>query len=143
MNLRTLALCAAVAASFAFGSVQAKEPVEPQPATPLTYVNPSYHKITPDVAKKMMESEKVVILDVRTPEEVKADGYIKGSVNVPLDQLRPGVKLEAAPDLNQKILVHCKSGVRAEKASKILVETGYKNVYNFYGTLQWPYELTK
>ena len=37
MNLRTLALCAAVAASFAFGSVQAKEPVEPQPATPLTY----------------------------------------------------------------------------------------------------------
>ena len=138
MNLRTLALCAAVAASFAFGSVQAKEPVEPQPATPLTYVNPAYHKITPDVAKKMMESEKVVILDVRTPEEVKA-----GSVNVPLDQLRPGVKLEAVPDLNQKILVHCKSGVRAEKASKILVETGYKNVYNFYGTLQWPYELTK
>ena len=41
MNLRTLALCAAVAASFAFGSVQAKEPVEPQPATPLTYVNPA------------------------------------------------------------------------------------------------------
>ena len=123
MNLRTLALCAAVAASFAFGSVQAKEPVEPQPATPLTYVNPAYHKITPDVAKKMMESEKVVILDVRTPEEVKTDGYIKGSVNVPLDQL--------------------KSGVRAEKASKILVETGYKNVYNFYGTLQWPFGLTK
>lgn len=143
MNLRTLILCATLGAAVSVGAVQAKEPVEPQPATPLTYTNPGYHKITPDVAKKMMETEKVVILDVRTPKEVKADGYIKGSVNVPLDQLKAGVKLEAAPDLNQKILVHCKSGVRAEKAAVILNQTGYKNVYNFYGTLQWPFELVK
>ena len=143
MNLFKLGMSAVMSAVLCAGVAFAKEPVDPQPAQPLTYVNASYHKVVPEVAKKMMESEKVVILDVRTPEEVKTDGYIKGSVNVPLDQLKPGVKLEAAPDLNQKILVHCKSGVRAEKASKILVETGYKNVYNFYGTLQWPFGLTK
>ena len=64
-------------------------------------------------------------------------------MNVPLSTLKPGVKLEAAPDLNQKVLVQCKSGVRAEKASKILVESGYKHVYNFYGTSQWPFGLVK
>ena len=91
----------------------------------------------------MMEEGNVVILDVRNPDEIQAEGKIKGSVNVPLGELRPGVKLQAAPDLNQKILVHCRSGVRAEKASQILIETGYKDVYNFYGTMQWPYELVK
>lgn len=123
--------------------VYAAEPVNPQPAIPLTFEHQSYHKIVPTEAKKMMEEGNVVILDVRTPEEVKADGYIEGSVNVPLQDLKVGQKLAAAPDLNQKILVHCKSGVRAEKAAKILIETGYTDVYNFYGTLQWPYPLKK
>lgn len=143
MQLRQAALALTLAAGLLIGQAHALEPVNPQPATPLTYENPAYHKITPDVAKKMMDEGNVVVLDVRNPDEIKAEGYIKGSVNVPLDQLKPGVKLEAAPDLNQKVLVHCRSGVRAEKASRILVETGYKNVYNFYGTQQWPFPLEK
>lgn len=136
-------LVASMIGLFGTTMVYATEPVNPQPATPLTYEHQGYQKITPDVAKKLMEQGNVVILDVRTPEEVKADGYIEGSVNVPLQNLKVGEKLEAAPDLNQKILVHCKSGVRAEKAAKILIETGYTDINNFYGTLQWPYELKK
>ena len=138
MRLRHAALALSLAAGLLVGQAHALEPVNPQPATPLTYSNPAYHKITPQVAKKMMEEGNVVILDVRNPDEIRAEGKIKGSVNVPLGELRP-----AAPDLNQKILVHCRSGVRAEKASQILIETGYKDVYNFYGTMQWPYELVK
>ena len=42
-----------------------------------------------------------------------------------------------------KVLVICRSGVRAEKASRILVESGYKHVYNMYGTSQWPYGLVR
>lgn len=143
MRLRHAALALTLAAGLLVGQAHALEPVNPHPATPLTYSNPAYHKITPQVAKKMMEEGNVVILDVRNPDEIRAEGKIKGSVNVPLGELRPGVKLQAAPDLNQKILVHCRSGVRAEKASQILIETGYKDIYNFYGTMQWPYELVK
>ena len=94
----------------------------------------------PAVAREMIK-EGVVVIDVRNPIERITEGYIKGSVNVPLQTLRPGAKLTAAPDFNQKVLVHCRSGVRAENASKILVATGYKHVYNMYGILQWPYEL--
>ena len=83
----------------------------------------------------------VVVIDVRNPVERITEGFIKGSVNVPLPTMKVGAKINAAPDFNQKILVHCRSGVRAENASKILVATGYKNVYNMYGILQWPYEL--
>ena len=54
MNLR-IAAAAFSAVAMLCSSVYAQEPVNPQPATPLTYENPAYQKITPDVAKKMME----------------------------------------------------------------------------------------
>ncbi len=117
------------------------EPVDPQPASELSYQNPAYHKVTPDTARALMELGFTVI-DVREPDEYQA-GHIEGSVNVPLSTLQAGTVLEAAPDLNQPILVHCRSGVRAENASRILVESGYKHVFNMYGTLQWPYGLVQ
>ena len=53
MKMNVLAaLCAGM---LAFGAAQAQEPVNPQPAQPLTYVNPAYAKVTPEVGKKMME----------------------------------------------------------------------------------------
>lgn len=134
--LLSLVLCSALLSTQAF----ALEPVDPQPATPLTFENPAYHKVVPSEAIKMIR-DGVVVIDVRNPVERITEGFIKGSVNVPLPTLKVGAKINAAPDFNQKILVHCRSGVRAENASKILVATGYKNVYNMYGILQWPYEL--
>lgn len=122
------------------GASHALEPVNPQPATPLTFENPAYHKVIPSEAIKMIQ-DGVVVIDVRNPIERIKEGFIKGSVNVPLPTLKVGAKINAAPDFEQKILVHCRSGVRAENASKILVATGYKNVYNMYGILQWPYGL--
>ena len=56
MKMNVLAaLCAGM---LAFGAAQAQEPVNPQPAQPLTYVNPAYAKVTPEVGKKMMEEMK-------------------------------------------------------------------------------------
>lgn len=51
--------------------------------------------------------------------------------------------LKAVPNKNDKVLVQCKSGVRAENASKQLIESGYKNIYNAYGTSQWKFGLVK
>lgn len=121
-------------------AAHALEPVEPQPAVPLTFTNQAYQKVVPAEALKMIK-EGVVVIDVRNPIERLTEGYIKGSVNVPLSSLKSGAKLTAVPDFDQKVLVHCRSGVRAENAARILISTGYKHVYNMYGTLQWPYKL--
>lgn len=130
----------AISAALSSGAA-ALEPVSPQPSQPLTYTNPAYAKVTPETAKKMM-AEGVVVIDVREPQEF-AEGHVQGAVNVPLSTFHPGMRLEAAPDFNQKVLVQCRSGVRVERAAKILIESGYKHIYNMYGTMQWPYELVR
>ena len=141
MQLMKTGIGLVMSAVLSIGVAFALEPVDPQPASPLTYSNPAYQKVTPDVARKMM-AEGVVLIDVRSPEEF-ASGHVKGAVNVPLDKFKKGMRLETVPDVNDKVLVQCRSGVRAENASKILIESGYKHVYNAYGTLQWKEPLVK
>ncbi|MGN1149850.1 MAG: rhodanese-like domain-containing protein [Sutterella sp.] len=46
-------------------------------------------------------------------------------------------------NLDQPILVYCKSGRRAALASDLLSFAGYTQVYNFLGVKQWPYDLVK
>ena len=140
-KIMTQAISAAALSAALSSGAAALEPVSPQPSQPLTYTNPAYAKVTPETAKKMM-AEGVVVIDVREPQEF-AEGHVQGAVNVPLSTFHPGMRLEAAPDFNQKVLVQCRSGVRVERAAKILIESGYKHIYNMYGTMQWPYELVR
>lgn len=102
----------------------------------------SFTNITPEEAKKRLDSEKeIILLDVRTKEEYDT-GHIKDSILIPVDNL----KQEAEGKLKDKeapIFVYCRSGNRSTAAAKILVELGYKNVYNLGGINKWPYEVVK
>ena len=93
-------------------------------------------------ARRMMERGGVVVLDVRTPEEL-ATGHIKGAVNVPVDAIRPGMRLPFSPNPDTPVLIYCRTGRRAEYAGEALVASGYRHVYNFLGVTQWPYELVR
>ena len=51
--------------------------------------------------------------------------------------------LKEIPDLDKTILVYCRSGRRSKDASMKLVDIGYKNIYDFGGIIDWPYEIEK
>ncbi|HSW35893.1 MAG TPA: rhodanese-like domain-containing protein [Candidatus Limnocylindrales bacterium] len=97
-----------------------------------------YIKITAAEAKVMMDSEEVIVLDVRTPEESKVS-RIAGSLLIP-DYEIDRLAAEKLPDKDATILVYCASGRRSEKASRQLIELGYTNVYDFGGINGWPFE---
>ncbi len=76
-----------------------------------------------------MDLNNEVILDVREPLEREL-GYIKGSINIPLDQLRDRF---GELDKGKKIVVYCAIGVRGYIASRILQQNGFTEVYNLSG----------
>jgi phage shock protein E len=68
-----------------------------------------------------------VIVDVRTKGEY-AGGHIKGSINIPLDQLRSN--LNKLSDKKKPVITCCASGMRSASAKAVLKAAGYEEVYN-------------
>ena len=48
---------------------------------------------------------------------------------------------EELPDLDQIILVYCRSGRRSKEASQKLFDMGYTNVFEFGGIIDWTGEV--
>ena len=69
--------------------------------------------------------EEITILDVRYKEETAGGQFIKGSLNIPIDELRE--RLHEIPD-NKPVYVYCAIGLRAYLASQILIQRGFANV---------------
>ena len=68
----------------------------------------------------LIQTESVLLLDVRDPEEYSA-GHIDGAINCPMDRI-------AAFDgpVDQHYLLICKSGKRSKLAREILSSKGFK-----------------
>ncbi len=88
-------------------------------------------------AKEIMDSRKVVILDVRTPQEYSS-GHIKKAINVELRDI-PKTIQTVIKDQEQEILVYCLTGARSRLATRALGKLGYTNVSDFGGINGWPY----
>lgn len=101
-----------------------------------------FQRITQEEAKKMMDSNPdCLIVDVRTEPEFKA-GHIKNAINIPNEAIEYEPPKEL-PDMEQTILVYCRSGHRSIHSSLKLHFLGYKNIYEFGGINTWPYEIVK
>ncbi len=88
-----------------------------------------YTDVSVQQAKLMIDRSDVFILDVRTQEEYDA-GHIKNSTLIPVQVLD---KRWSELPRDKKILVYCKSGGRSAQASQILVNNGFKEIYNMKG----------
>ena len=84
------------------------------------------------------KDKNYLIIDIRTPVEYDA-GHIPGAVNVPLGTL--GYKAYSL-DKTKDIIAYCNTGVTSKVACQILINAGFKDVYNLTGGVQtWAYGL--
>jgi|SRR5690625_1746571 len=79
--------------------------------------------------KKILKSKQHQLIDVRTPQEFNID-QIKGFKNIPLNELRQRLS-EIKKDKNVVLL--CRSGMRSNRAAKILKKQGYDKLTNVRG----------
>jgi rhodanese-related sulfurtransferase len=109
----------------------------------MTAITAQYRKISPQLAKEMMDSgDELIILDVRTESEYNS-GHIEGALLLPNEDISTKERVDVLPDTRSVILVYCRSGNRSAQASRKLASLGYINVYDFGGLNSWPYEIVQ
>ena len=102
----------------------------------------SYQQITQEEAKEMMKKDDGhIIIDVRRQDEFD-EGHIPGAVLIPNESITDK-QPEELPELDQIILVYCRSGRRSKEASQKLADIGYTHVYEFGGINTWTGEIVK
>ena len=101
-----------------------------------------FEMITPQDAKKIMDSgEEHIVLDTREQYEFD-EGHIKGALLIPYTEIESKAE-QMLPDKDKLILVYCRSGRRSKIAAESLAKLGYTNVKEFGGIIDWTWALEK
>uniref|UniRef100_A0A7C2WID6 Rhodanese-like domain-containing protein n=1 Tax=Thermorudis sp. TaxID=1969470 RepID=A0A7C2WID6_9BACT len=90
----------------------------------------SVPEVTPEEALRRQQAGALIV-DVREPEEWRA-GHIPGAVHVPLGEL--GSRLHEL-DAERELILVCRSGNRSARATVLLQQAGFRQVYNLSGGL--------
>jgi rhodanese-related sulfurtransferase len=82
------------------------------------------------------QSEKELILDVRSPEEFE-EGHLEGAINHNIKEDNFSDNIHKY-DRNKPVFVYCQAGVRSNRAAEKLSELGFKKIYDLEGgILNW------
>ena len=88
-----------------------------------------------ELQKKLATHDPLQLLDVRTQDEYQ-ERHIPRARLIPIDYLREHVQ-ELDPTI--ETIVYCRVGLRGYLASRILLQQGFRNVYNLSGgMLSYP-----
>ncbi len=99
-----------------------------------------YQQIPQEEAARILDgTADFILLDVRTEEEYD-EGHIPGAVNLPNEDIAADPP-ELLTDLDQMILVYCRSGRRSKEAAAKLAAMGYTQVLEFGGIMDWTGEV--
>lgn len=100
------------------------------------------HRISAkDVHALLQADHDFTLLDVRSEGEYYS-GHIEEAINLPVEYIS-SVRPSLLPDLNEEIIVYCRSGARSRIATQKLISLGYTNVKDMGGLLMWRYGLIK
>ena len=79
-----------------------------------------------DFVSLLLKSDpNIVLVDARTPEEIKETGTIKGAINIDYRAKGYSKKLLSL-DKNKKYMFYCKSGVRSGRSVQYMLDNGFK-----------------
>lgn len=82
--------------------------------------------------EKLESKENVIVIDVRTPGEV-SEGKIKGA-DLFIDFRGGNFEAEVDKlDKEKEYIVYCRSGGRSASAADVMIDKGFKHVYNLEG----------
>jgi len=97
--------------------------------------NASFKTVSPEEFQKLISDKNTILVDVRTPEEVK-EGKIPNAINI--DFYSNTFEQEISKlDKNKTILVYCRSGRRSAGAAEVLAKKGYKVINLEGGISNW------
>lgn len=98
--------------------------------------------INEDEFAKIVQAEKAIVVDVRTPQEVAA-GIIKGAtVFADINGSNFEAQVEKL-DKSKTYIIYCRSGARSSSAANYMVSKGFTKVYNLNGGISnWKGEIT-
>lgn len=93
-------------------------------------INKGRKLITPKEISELIQKEKnITIIDARV-EKQYAEEHVEGAVNIPHEQFRK--KLDEL-DKENIIITYCNKGVTGNAVQNILINNGFKTVYNISG----------
>ena len=94
----------------------------------------NHGSLTPAAAVQLMNSEDVIVLDVREPGETAVGGKIDKAIQIPQSSVAQRIK-ELEKHKNKTLLVYDKMGNRAGMACKELGKNGFEKVFKLNGGL--------
>src|SRR5215510_4034859 len=81
-----------------------------------------------------MSQKGFILIDVRSPEE-HATGFIPGTdMNIDYREIQARHR-DIGAQLDDHVVVYCKSGRRSNIAAETLADLGYRHVYNVSGSM--------
>lgn len=90
-----------------------------------------FKEVSPNEAVRLMNHDEAVVLDVREEGEFK-EGHIINARHIPVGVLESRCN-ELESQKEKPLIVYCRTGQRAAKASAILQRQGFKSVYKLNG----------
>ncbi|HQQ92975.1 MAG TPA: rhodanese-like domain-containing protein [Bacteroidia bacterium] len=89
----------------------------------------SIQNADPATFKTLIESKKYILIDLRTDDEIKSKGMIKGAMH--LDYLaKDSEKTIQKLDRGKSYLVYCAGGGRSSECAELMKSLGFKEVVN-------------
>lgn len=79
--------------------------------------------------KKLVDEKKYVLIDLRTNDEIKSKGMIKGATQIDFLDKNAEANIEKL-EKNKTYLIYCAGGGRSSDCAEFMQKQGFKEVIN-------------